>query len=403
MVNYYSAFIPKFAHIIAPLTDLLKGHPCAHKKKSAAQLQWSAVHQRSFDQVAAALASPPVLRIFDPACPSRVSADASGVALGGVLEQEYGGTWHPVAFYSRKLSSAEQHYTTRERECLAVKQCLVEWRHYLLGAPFRVRSDHQSLKWLQTQNVTTLSDRMLRWVEYFSLFDFNHEYLPGDENVLPDHLSRPVTEVLLVKQGMDSQHFDLLTLAVFLHDHQQVLPQLAVVLPVFAETNIQTEFFQKLRQAQAQDPFISTLCNQLQDPQKQPPATRMLYELHDGFVVVPEADGRKRIVVPDCSLQTDICKYFHDENGHLGVHRTMHAISTYFFWPNMGRAIRSYVASCQVCQTAKATNRLPGGISEPHTLLLEPGAHWTLDFWYFQNQLMVSLVFLHFQTECLRW
>ena len=71
MVNYYSAFIPKFAHIIAPLTDLLKGHPCAQKKKSVAQLQWSAAHKRALDQVSAALASPPVLRLFDPACPKQ--------------------------------------------------------------------------------------------------------------------------------------------------------------------------------------------------------------------------------------------------------------------------------------------------------------------------------------------
>ena len=146
----------------------------------------------------AALENPPILKLFDPSCPSRVAADASSVAIGGVLEQEHGDHWHPVAFYSRKLSPAETRYTTRERECLAVKQCLVVWRHYLLGAPFRVLSDHQSLKWLQTQNVNTLSDRLLRWVEFFSLFEFDQDYVPGELNVLPDHLSRPATEVLLV-------------------------------------------------------------------------------------------------------------------------------------------------------------------------------------------------------------
>ena len=115
------------------------------------------------------------------------------MALGGKLEQLWDTIWLPVAFYSRKLSPAEQRYTTRERECLAVKQCLAEWRHYLLGAPFKVQSDHQSLKWLQTQDVTTLSDRLLRWIEVFSLFDFNQEYLTWVENVIPDHLSRPAT------------------------------------------------------------------------------------------------------------------------------------------------------------------------------------------------------------------
>ena len=188
MVNYYSSFIPRFAHITAPLSDLLKGHPQRGRPRCAAKLDWRQEHQTAFEALCTALANPPVLRLFDPALPARVSADASSVALGGVLEQEHEGVWLPVAYYSRKLSPAESRYTTRERECLAVKQCLVEWRHYLLGAPFRVRSDHQSLKWLHTQNVTTLSDRLLRWVEFFSLFDFGHDYLPGDENVLPDHL-----------------------------------------------------------------------------------------------------------------------------------------------------------------------------------------------------------------------
>ena len=175
MANYYSAFIPRYAHLTAPLTDLLRNHPGSGKKHSLARIQWQPEHQAAFDQIVDALATPPILKLFDPARPARVAADSSGVALGGKLEQLWDTVWHPVAFYSRKLSPAEQRYTTRERECLAVKQCLAEWRHYLLGAPFKVQSDHQSLKWLQTQDVTTLSDRLLRWIEFFSLFDFKFQ------------------------------------------------------------------------------------------------------------------------------------------------------------------------------------------------------------------------------------
>ena len=161
MVNYYSQFIHRFAHIIAPLTDLLQNHPSKGKHNSMAKIQWGVEHQQAFEQLNQALAAPPVLKLFDPACPTKVLADASKVAIGGVIEQEHSGVWHPVAFYSRKLTPTETRYTTRERECLAVKQCLVVWRHYLLGAPFSVLSDHQSLKWLQTQNVVTLSDCLL--------------------------------------------------------------------------------------------------------------------------------------------------------------------------------------------------------------------------------------------------
>lgn len=125
-INYYSGFIDKYAHIIAPLTDLLKGTQSSRKRKCLARIPWTAIHQEAFEAIKAALASPPVLRLFDPQLPSRVGADSSSLAVGGVLEQLEDGVWRPVAYYSRKLSPAEQRYTTRERECLALKQCLVE-------------------------------------------------------------------------------------------------------------------------------------------------------------------------------------------------------------------------------------------------------------------------------------
>ena len=145
-VNYYSMFIPKYAELIVPLTNLLKGTSSTKKKRCLVRLDWREPQQQAFAAVRAALAAPPLLKLFDPSLPSKVAADASGVAVGGVLLQQHAEIWHPVAYYSRKLSPTEQRYTTRERECLAVKQCLVEWRHYLLGAPFKVLSDHESLK-----------------------------------------------------------------------------------------------------------------------------------------------------------------------------------------------------------------------------------------------------------------
>jgi hypothetical protein len=42
-----------------------------------------------------------------------------------------------------------------------------------------------------------MSDRLVRWVEYFSLFDFDQQYIPGERNVLQDHISRPTSSVVL--------------------------------------------------------------------------------------------------------------------------------------------------------------------------------------------------------------
>ncbi len=69
-LRYYRSFIPKYAHITAPLTNLLKDHPAAARPKSGARLQWLPAHQQAFEAIRLALASPPLLRLFDPQLPS---------------------------------------------------------------------------------------------------------------------------------------------------------------------------------------------------------------------------------------------------------------------------------------------------------------------------------------------
>ena len=358
-VNYYSSFIPHFADITAPLTDLLKAIPDKVSRKSKAKLNWLLVHQNSFEAIRAALASPPLLRLFDPVLPCKVSVDASKVAVGGVLEQEEHGVWRPVAFYSRKLSPAEQRYTTRERECLAVKQCLVLWRHYLLGALFVVKSDHESLKWLRTQDVATLSDRLLLWVEFFSLFDFDQGYIPGELSVLPDHLSRPISTVSLSSDQDDSRSLDLIELALLLQEHQHIFPVIqADAEAVFPDTQVRSLFYDQIVAAQQQDPETKAIVKKLLDPATAGSCEfRMLYVVQDGVLGVRDAEGHLRTVIPVGPLRAQVCRFFHDEAGHPGVQRTLQAVTRYFYWSNMSRFITRFVTSCSACQASKGSNR----------------------------------------------
>ncbi|CCF47916.1 hypothetical protein NDA14_006663 [Ustilago hordei] len=61
-----------------------------------------------------------VLWHFNYHLPMRLETDASDFAIAGVLKQEHEGCWHPVAFYSRKMSSAEKNYEIHDKELLAV-------------------------------------------------------------------------------------------------------------------------------------------------------------------------------------------------------------------------------------------------------------------------------------------
>ncbi len=51
----------------------------------------------------------PTIKCFDPKLPSKVSSDASTQGLGALLEQQHKNEWHPIAYASRSLTSAEKN------------------------------------------------------------------------------------------------------------------------------------------------------------------------------------------------------------------------------------------------------------------------------------------------------
>ena len=109
--------------------------------------------------------------------------------MGVILAQlGEGGIDHPIAFASKKLSSAERNYTTIEREGLATVYALQKFRHYLLGSHFKMFTDHSALKYLVNKPV--LGGKICRWLLLFQEYDFEVTVKPGRLNAGPDHLSR---------------------------------------------------------------------------------------------------------------------------------------------------------------------------------------------------------------------
>ena len=143
LANYYRKFVLRFSALAAPLTAL-----CSPR----AQFTWGPAEQQSFDALKAALTSAPVLRVWDPARPTRLLTDASELAVSAILEQpDDAGAFHPVAFESRKLTPPERSYPPHLLELLAVVHALKTLRPYLLDKPFELHTDNASLQWLQQQ------------------------------------------------------------------------------------------------------------------------------------------------------------------------------------------------------------------------------------------------------------
>ncbi|KAJ1582837.1 hypothetical protein NDA12_004040 [Ustilago hordei] len=223
--NFYRRFIAHFARIAKPLTALVK--PIERFKK----LELPEEAQQAFHKLIQAFTSAGVLQHFDYHLPTRLETDASDFAIAGVLKQEHEGRWHPVAFYSRKMSSAEKNYEIHDKELLAVVACLTQWRHMLAGLPNQlvILTDHEALKYFKSQR--RITGRQARWAILLADFDFILQYRPGDKGGEPDALTRR-TDMQPAGEEQDHNVRQLLPPRVFKetadHDSLLVAPMISM-------------------------------------------------------------------------------------------------------------------------------------------------------------------------------
>ncbi|KAJ1033423.1 hypothetical protein NDA13_001414 [Ustilago tritici] len=184
--NFYRRFIAHFACIAKPLTSLVK--PTERFKKFKLPVE----AQQVFHKLIQAFTTAGVLRHFDYHLPTRLETDTSDFAIVGVLKQEHEGCWHPIAFYSQKMLSAEKNYRIHDKELLAVVACLAQWRHMLAGLPSQlvILTDHKALKYFKSQHHIT--GQQARWAVLLADFDFVLQYRPGDKAGEPDALTQQV-------------------------------------------------------------------------------------------------------------------------------------------------------------------------------------------------------------------
>ncbi|KAE8239406.1 hypothetical protein A4X06_0g8274, partial [Tilletia controversa] len=103
LFGYYRAFVPRFATVAAPLSQLtqgwrydrvgeryqLVGSDGVAASAARVEIPWGDAQQSAFDQLKAAIASPPVLAHPDPTRPYLLYVDASKEGFGAVLHQVF--------------------------------------------------------------------------------------------------------------------------------------------------------------------------------------------------------------------------------------------------------------------------------------------------------------------------
>ena len=130
------------------------------------------------------MATTPVLALLDFNKPFIVETDASQEGIGAVLMQQ----GRPISFLSKSLPPRKKRLSTYEKELWALIYAVHKWRTYLLGNHFLIKTDHQSLKYLLEQRVTSMLQQ--RWLTKLMGFYYSILYKKGCDNKVADALSR---------------------------------------------------------------------------------------------------------------------------------------------------------------------------------------------------------------------
>ena len=134
------------------------------------------------------LTSTPVLSSPDFEKTFFLQTDASNYGVGAVLSlTDAEGLDHPVEYFSHKLLDREQKYSTIEKEYLAIKLAVKAFQMYLLGRPFIIPTDYQTLQWLS--NVKDENSRLARGSLALQPYQFEIQHRKGRVNANADSLS----------------------------------------------------------------------------------------------------------------------------------------------------------------------------------------------------------------------
>ena len=305
MVNYYHRFLPSLADIMHPLYEALKGKP----KK----LNWTSELNKAFEETKQALAN--ATRLAYPQEKGRLylTTDASSKAIGGVLEQETEEGRRPLSFFSRKLTPAEEKYSTFDRELLAVHRGVRHFHHFVEGRPFIIETDHLPLINAFMKKADAWSPRQQRQLSAIAEYPCTMTYIRGKSNRVADALSRNSVNAI----------------------------QLGLSYKRIAEEQKNDEDLQRLRQERK--------------------ALTWLESKVAGVPLICETScGRPRPFIPRI-LRQEVFQQCHNLS-HPSAKSTIKIITERYIWNNMKADIRKWCRQCIKCQTSKVIRHTESGI-----------------------------------------
>lgn len=347
MINYYHRFIPHLSDHLSPIhTHLSQFADKKNKSKKPGKektkvlkpkdFYWPPDCQEAFKESKQALANATLLALPDPDAPISIATDASDLAVGSVLQQLVNDHWEPLAFFSKKLESAETRYSAFDRELLAIYLSIKHFRYYLEGRGFTIFTDHKPLV-NAMQSKTERSPRQSRHLDFIAQFSTDIQYVKGQENVVADTMSR------------------------------------------LSEIDLSTPRLEELVKAQQIDQELPLLQTSL--PESSKVKMTLVKIPASNLAIWCETSGEQNRPYVPKSLRESIFRVFHGLS-HPGVKCTRKRIQQRYFWPDMNKDINLWSKTCIQCQKQKVTRHTrspvsnipipPGRFLHIHTDLVGP-------------------------------
>ncbi|GJZ92398.1 reverse transcriptase domain-containing protein, partial [Tanacetum coccineum] len=151
--GFYRRFIQDFSKIARPMIQPFeKETPFIFLKECI----------EAFNILKKKLTEAPILVAPDWDLPFEIMCDASDYAVGAVLGQRKTKHFQPIHYASKTMTDAQAHYTTTEKELLAVVYAFEKFRPYLVLSKTIVYMDHSALKYLLAKQ--DANPRLLWWI-----------------------------------------------------------------------------------------------------------------------------------------------------------------------------------------------------------------------------------------------
>ena len=349
LCNYYRKFIPHFSNLIQPLQKLI----------TTKDFKWTKDHEECFELLKMKLSHTPILVTPIPNCTYILDTDACHSGIGAVLSQIQSGEERVICYASNTLTKCQRKYCITRKELLAAFHYIKQFKYYLAGRKFILRTDHKALEWLLNWKQPNTSQYCL-WKAELEGFEFTIQHRKGENHNNADVLSRygKCEQCELLHNDPKKRRY----VKVYQNSPELEVQSVEVdrVLTLYENNK---DFFKLQREDSCLSLIIDLMLGgkcQLKSPKqlnKLGKSAEILWKNREklrlrGDLLYFKCGEKYLLLVPD-SMKETILRSYHNKMSHVGISKCTNIILERYYWIGVHSDVRNFIGSCSVCAKYK--------------------------------------------------